>query len=427
MTEPPSSAPPETSATGRTAVPAPIPAVSNRFIALYTLAFLSTTLLFIAPLLVTLALKINSLVGIERAPSGLALVAGVGAFLALFANPFFGMLSDRTSSRFGRRRPWMLIGLVSGTAGVFVVAVAPNVPMVLLGWCIAQVGFNALMAAMAAVLPDKVPPSQRGIVAGILGVCVPVAAVAGVGLVNLFAGNQLAMFLAPCAIAGAIIVLFAVTLKDSSALTRERWSVRYLAGTFFVSPRKHPDFGWVFAGRFLMVLAYSFLTTFLAYYLIAQLKASEHEVPGEILLGTLVQSAVVIVASITGGRLSDRTGRRKVFVITAAIVYGAAMFALALAGDITAYLIAMAIAGLGFGLYLAVDLALAVDVLPKGDRAATHLGVLNIAAALPSSIAPAIAPAILLVTGGSYAGLYAVAAACALLGAAAVLPVRGAR
>src|SRR5664279_436961 len=213
MTKPPDSGPRSSSQPAVTALASPVPAVTKRFIAFYTLAYLSTTLLFIAPLLVTLALKVNSLVGIERAPAGLALVAGVGAFLALFANPFFGMLSDRSSGRFGRRRPWMLLGLVSGTAGVFVVAVAPNIPIVLVGWCIAQVGFNALLAVMAAVLPDKVPPSQRGLVAGALGICVPVAAVAGAGLVNLFAGNQLAMFLAPCAIAGAVIVFFAVTLK----------------------------------------------------------------------------------------------------------------------------------------------------------------------------------------------------------------------
>src|SRR3982750_496641 len=87
------------------------PRVTRRFIAFYTLAYLCTTLLFIAPLLVTLALKINSLVGIERAPTNLALVAGVGAFLSLFANPIFGTLSDRTSGRFGRRRPWMMLGL----------------------------------------------------------------------------------------------------------------------------------------------------------------------------------------------------------------------------------------------------------------------------------------------------------------------------
>ena len=427
MRKPPDSGPRSSARPPVTTLASPVPAVTKRFIAFYTLAYLSTTLLFIAPLLVTLALKINSLVGIERAPAGLALVAGVGAFLALFANPFFGMLSDRTSGRFGRRRPWMLLGLVSGTAGVFVVAVAPNIPIVLVGWCIAQVGFNALLAVMAAVLPDKIPPSQRGLVAGALGICVPVAAVAGAGLVNLFAGNQLAMFLAPCAIAGAVIVFFAVTLKESQAPSQERLPFRALAGTFFVNPRTHPDFSWVFASRFLFVLAYAFLTTFLAYYLISQLKSPEQQVPGQILMGTLVQSAVVIAASVTGGQLSDRTGRRKVFVVTAAIVYGAGMFALALAGDMTAYLIAMAVAGLGFGLYLAVDLALAVDVLPKTDRAATHLGVLNIAGALPSSIAPALAPTILLISGGSYAALYTVAGACAVLAAAAILPVRGSR
>ena len=96
--------------------------VGKLFVALYALAFLSTTLLFIAPLLVTLALKINSLVGLEQAPSNLALVAGTGAFLAMFANPLLGMLSDRTSWRLGRRRTWMLVGLLRGTSGVLVVA-----------------------------------------------------------------------------------------------------------------------------------------------------------------------------------------------------------------------------------------------------------------------------------------------------------------
>ncbi|MCU1509006.1 MAG: major facilitator superfamily 1 [Glaciihabitans sp.] len=427
MSESPDSSRPRTTETAAAPLELPLPAASRRFVLLYTLAFLSTTLLFLAPLLGTLALKINALVGLQLAPSSLALVAGVGAFLAMFANPFFGMLSDRTSLRLGRRRTWMLIGLVGGSSGVLVVALAPTIPAVLLGWCIAQVGFNALLAAMAAVLPDQVPPSQRGMVAGILGVCVPVASVAAAGLVNLFGGNQFAMFMAPCGIAGVFIILFALTIKDSRPAASERWSISGVARGFYVNPRTHPDFGWVFVSRFLLVLAYSFLTTFLAYYLIAQLRSAERDVPGQILLGTLVQSAVVVVASVSGGKLSDRTRRRKVFVVTASVLYGIGMFALALAGDVTAYLIAMGIAGLGFGLYLAVDLALVVDVLPKNDRAATHLGILNMASALPTSIAPAIAPAILLLTGGSYAALYTTAGACALLGAIAVLPIRGAR
>src|SRR5450759_1003501 len=100
------------------------------FISLYTLAFMSTSLLFIAPLLVTLALKVNSLVGIKQAPSSLALVAGIGALLSIFANPFFGKMSDRTSSQLGMRRPWMVIGLVVGSLGVLIVALAPNMSLI---------------------------------------------------------------------------------------------------------------------------------------------------------------------------------------------------------------------------------------------------------------------------------------------------------
>ena len=37
-----------------------------------------------------------------------------GALVAMFANPLFGAWSDRTTSRFGRRRPWILAGCVGG-------------------------------------------------------------------------------------------------------------------------------------------------------------------------------------------------------------------------------------------------------------------------------------------------------------------------
>src|SRR3954464_12378523 len=124
--------------------PAPAATPSNatadrvgwQFITLYALAYIGTILLFLAPLLVSLSLKVNALVGTDRAPNSLSLVAGVGAFLAMFANPFFGRMSDRTSSPWGMRRPWMLTGLVGGCVGILVVALAPNVLVVLVGWCI---------------------------------------------------------------------------------------------------------------------------------------------------------------------------------------------------------------------------------------------------------------------------------------------------
>jgi MFS family permease len=407
----------------------PVERVGWRFLALYTAAYMGTILLFLAPLLVGLSLKVNSLVGIDRAPNSLSLVAGVGALLAIFANPFFGRLSDRTASRLGMRRPWMVIGLLGGSAGMLVIGLAPTVGVVLVGWCIAQVFFNSLLAALVAVLPDQVPVAQRGQVAGVLGVCSPIASVSGTFVVQLFAGNELVMFMAPCAIGGLFVLLFAARLDDRrlAVADRPRWSLREVAGVLYVNPRRNPDFAWAFASRFLFVMAYAFLTTYQAYYLLEKLGTAEGDVPRRVFLGTLTMATVILVASLLGGALSDRLGRRKVFVCAASFVFGMAMFVIAVASRFDGFLIGMAVAGLGFGLYMAVDLALVADVLPDPACAAKDLGVMNIAGALPYSIAPAIAPVILAVSGGSYGALYAVAGVCAVVGALAILPVRRVR
>ena len=396
---------------------------------LYALAYVGTILLFLAPLLVSLSLKINALVGTDQAPNALSLVAGTGAFLAMFANPFFGRLSDRTTSRLGMRRPWILTGLLGGSVGTLVVALASSIRVVLVRWCIAQVFFNALLAALVAVLPDQVPVAQRGLVAGVLGICLPIASVSGTYVVQLFTGNTLAMFMAPCAIGGSLILIFAATLKDRRLAAGEKpvWSLREFASAFSVDPRKHPDFAWAFTSRFMLVLANAFLTTYQAYYLLVKLGSAEDDVPRQLFLATLAMASMVVVASLIGGWLSDRTGRRKVFVGSASIVFGLALFVIAVAGTFNGFVVGMALGGLGFGLYTAVDLALVADVLPDPNSAAKDLGVMNIAGALPSSVAPAVAPAILALGHGSYGALYAVAGACAVLGAGAIVPVRRVR
>ena len=158
--------------------------------------------------------------------------------------------------------------------------------------------------------------------------------------------------------------------------------MREFASTFYVNPRQTPDFAWVFASRFLVIMAYAFLITFQAYYLLDKLGSAEAEVPQQIFLATLVQSVALVAASLLGGRLSDRAGRRKIFVVVASIVYALAMWVVAAASSFGGFLVGMAIGGLGFGLYLAVDLALVADVLSNKNNA-KDLGVFNIASALP--------------------------------------------
>jgi MFS family permease len=403
--------------------------VGRRFIAMYALSYAGGSLLFLGPLLVSLALKVNDLVGIDDAPRKLALVAGVGSLCAIVSNPLFGRLSDRTTSKLGMRRPWMIVGLAGGAVGTLTVALAPNIGIVLVGWCIAQVFLNALLAAQVAILPDQVPTVQRGLVSGILGICLPVAAVAATYLVQAFEGHQLIMFLGPLMVGGLLVGIFTTSLDDRrlDATDKPPWSLRQLVGTFYVSPRANPDFAWAFTSRFLLVTAYAFLVTYQAYYLIDRIRVPENNVARQIYLGTLVQSVALIFASPLAGRLSDRLGRRKIFVALAAVTYALALGMIATADSVSGYLVGLTVSGVGFGMYLAVDLALVVDVLPDSDPAAKDLGVLNIAGALPFALVPAVAPVVLGLSDNSYSALYLVAGACALLGAAAILPVRRVR
>ena len=420
---------PDSPRRGVTLAPLDPPRVGRRFITLYALSYAGGSLLFLGPLLVSLALKVNDLVGIDDAPKNLALVTGVGSLLAIVSNPLFGRLSDRTTSALGMRRPWMIVGLVGGAVGTLTVALAPSIGVVLVGWCIAQVFLNALLAAQAAILPDQVPTVQRGLVSGILGVCLPAASVAATYLVQAFEGRQLMMFLAPLLVGGVLVGIFTSSLHDRrlDAVDKPPWSLRQLVGTFYVSPRANPDFAWAFTSRFMLVMAYAFLVTYQAYYLIDEVGVVEGDVAHQIYLGTLVQSVALVIASPLTGRLSDRLQRRKIFVMAAAVIYAAALFVIATASGIGGYLFGMALGGLGFGMYMAVDLALVVDVLPDTGSAAKDLGVINIAGALPFALAPALAPAVLAISGNSYSALYLVAGTCALLGALAVVPIRRVR
>ncbi len=404
--------------------------VGAGFITLYVLAYMGLWLALLAPVMVTLPLKIDDLVGAEAAPGALGLVTGVGALLALFGNPFFGRMSDRTTSRFGMRRPWMVAGLVGGAVGLTVIALAPAVWLVVIGWAIAQLSFNALLAAVVAVIADQIPEQQRGAVSGVLGICLPIALVIGTYVVQLVAPlGQLAMFLFPVLITAVLVVAFMLVLDDRRLAAEDRpaWSVREFLATFYINPKQAPDFAWAWLSRFLFVLGQSFLLTYQAFYLLNKIGVPAPDLPDSVFIATLVSSIFWVALSLIGGKLSDATGRRKIFVMASALVYGAGLLTVALSSHMSLFLVAMAITGAGIGIYFAVDLALVTDVLPDRDNAAKDLGVFNIASALPQSIAPAIAPAILAVGGGDYSVLFVVAGVSTIIGAIAVLKVRGVR
>jgi MFS family permease len=393
-----------------------------RFILVYALAYTGTWIALLTPVLITIALKMRQLTP-DDAAGNHSLVLSVGAFFALASNPLFGRLSDRTTSRFGMRRPWLIGGVLGGAVALLIVARAESVAVVLVGWCLAQLSFNAVLAALVAVLPDQVPLEQRGTVAGVLGTCMPLGQLAGTFVVQSVAESTLAMFMLPAVIGAAAILLLAFTLDDRRLEPMQ--PARETVSWYWVSPRRYPDFAWAWLSRFLVVLGTAFLTTYQPFYLTEKLGLPNSAVPGLVFRSMLVQASLVVAVSVIGGRLSDALQRRKVFVIGGAIVYALGLWMVALADSYPLFLAGMAATGIGHGLYFSVDLALVTEVLPDRERdAAKDLGILNITNALPQSLAPLLGPGILALSGGDYTWVFLAAGAIALAGSLAIVPLR---
>ena len=396
-------------------------------VAAYALAYAAMWLALLTPVIVTLSLRIQRIAP-RTAPDDLSLVLGVGALVALISNPVFGYLSDRTRSRFGQRKPWLVGGMVGGLVALALIGSATTVPMVLIGWCLAQLAFNAALAAMMAVLPDYVPVRQRGTVSGLLGVCIPAGQIAGTFIVQELAGNMLLALLVPATIGLIAVLWLTFVLPDASPWQLMEASSEPTARSALPSIRRHPDFQWAWLSRVFFVMGAAFLTAYQPLFLIDALSIDVRDVPHLIFRSTLVHSGMLALWSLIAGWLSDSTGRRKFFVFVGAALQAVGLCLIATADSYSTFIAAVALTGTGHGIYVGVDLALVTEVLPDQRRdAARDLGILNITNTLPQVIAPAAAPFILGLTGGDYALLFIAAGCAASLGSLFILPLRNVR
>jgi MFS family permease len=377
---------------------------------------------FFGPLQVLLAQQSQSFdAGHKEAV--LALATGFGAAVSLVANPVAGALSDRTTSRFGRRVPWVLGGTVLAFAALLLLAGAPGVAVMVLGWCLVQAGCNAAYSAVTAAVPDQVPAAQRGQVGGLAAMGQTVGIVLGAVLATMAGGFVLgylycAVFLLACAL--PFVFRGRSVPLDKADRPPFRWAA-FLKG-FYVSPRRYPDFGWAWLTRFLVNLGNNLFTLYLFYFLQDEIGFAEPATGVLILTG--IYAVMVIVTAVLGGPWSDRVGRRKPFVVASSVTIATASVIVATVPSWPAALVAAAVLGAGFGMFLAVDFALLTQVLPNPQDRGKDLGVINIANSLPQVLAPLLAAPIVLHLGG-YSALFSAAAVVGLLGAVFVHRIRG--
>ena len=383
---------------------------------------------FFGPIQVLLALQAAALTPSHKEAT-LGLVTGLGAAVSTLGNPLAGAFSDRTRSRFGRRLPWVVGGALTGVVAMVILAFASSVAMVIAGWCLAQAGLNAMLAALSAAVPDLVPERQRGLVSGWLGVAQTLGIVVGTGIAAAFGGIR-GGYLALAALVVVTTVPYALRSLDvpMGLAVRAPVSVLDFLRGFWISPSRHPDFGWAWATRFLVNVSNALGTLYLLFYLSDAVGVAE---PDQAVFVLTVLYAVGLVATtVAAGAWSDRIGQRRVFVVVSGAVMAAAAGILAVwptwPGAITGALVL----GAGFGVYASVDFALITQVLPTAGDHARDLGVINIANALPQVLAPALAAPIVRAfadRADGYRALYAVAAVVGLVGALLVRRIRSVR
>jgi len=400
------------------------------YVATLTIANVGILIALLSPIIVGLAFKLQHISSTpEEGTTALGLTLGLGALFGMVVNPLAGRLSDRTMSRFGRRRPWVVGGMALAFVGLVGIGFTPTIWVVMALWCVVQTGVNMATAAMNATVPEQVPASRRGLVSGLLGIGTSIAILGGISLAQALTEDWL-RFAIPGAIGLALVIVFALILKDRPRTSRPstRFGFREFFGSFVFNPRKWPDFGWVWLSKFCIIFGYIGVASFLPLYLTERFNLGEQDAITVILFSNLAGTVTGLVSGIGGGILSDRLGRRRAFVLAAGLITAAGLLLLGFAPDTTMVIIAQAVISFGAGAFFSVDTALATQTLPKTGDTAKDLGVLNIANTLPQSIGPILATPIIALGAataiGGYSLFYVVGAAVTVVGALLVLNIK---
>ncbi|WP_245723473.1 MFS transporter [Paramicrobacterium humi] len=395
----------------------------------FAVAWLCLWTVQLTPTQLLLPLQLNTPDGADGWVLGVVysgLVFALGGVAAIIAGPLAGTLSDRTRSRFGRRRPWMAGGIVVTAVSTAVLGLQHTVVGVAVMWVGVSAGIAVASAAYTALVADQLPAAQRGTASAVIGATQAVGIIVGVGVVIGFALTVQQGYLV---LAVAILVLglpTAALLPDEPAPLgmAESTGVRRLLSRLWVNPLAHPDFAWVIVGRVLVNIGNALGTALLLFFLMYGIDDSNAEIDLFVLIA--VYTVFVVAASFAGGWLSDRLARRKVFVAIAAVFQTASALLLAGWPSLGTAMIAAALLGIGYGGFSAVGLALAADVLPAEEDHAKDLGIVTVAASAPQLLSPLLGAGLVAATGG-FTLLFTVAAVASLAGALSVFAVRGAR
>lgn len=403
-------------------------------VGLVILATFGGAMALIVPMSFTLALKLNALAPGQEELLGYTI--GIGAVFSLFASPLTGILSDRTRSRWGRRRPFTLAGLVLGLLATPIMAFAPDPAILTAGWVLCTVGWGTAVGSIGNYQADRLPPHQRGKVSALTVMTMHVAPVAGILLVGLVSKNPFWVFAVPSLIGSLCVSAFIVFVKEPDsrgAVFLEPLSLRRFLASFVFNPRKERDFAWTWLGRFVFFFGLSLTMSFSTFFYAQRLGINVSEVASVLAVISAASVASAVLGSLGAGWLSDQWARRRPFIMAATVLFAVGASLTAFANDLISLVVGTLISSLGIAIFSAVGQALVLDVLPhRATQAGRFMAITSFAQKIPAALAPIAATLLLSFTivgdEKNYTLLYLSSGAFALAGGIiTVLAVRSVR
>jgi MFS family permease len=400
----------------------PAPRLNWLFVIALLLANFGSNVALIAPIQNLLPRMIEQAAGSSGKALGLGIVTGIGALAALVFNPLAGHVSDRWR-RTDNRAYTVLFGLVAGTLGHVILAYQHSVFGIAIWWMICQAAINVAYSPMSAVIVDHVDRKSWGMVWGLVSVAQAVGLIVGLAAVVLVFRSTTAGMLSVAVGYGLFLIPLVVVLHrlprvgTGSAAAGGAWPMKgRIAGTMpaFRALLGGRGFRSVMAGRFLIMMAETIALLYIYYYLQDDIRYPNPG-HGQLIL-ILIATIATILATVTVGRLADRSAGYRRYSVLASMLMAAT--GLALAG-IVAWPLVMICAfalGAGYGAFMSVSQALSLTVLPDSSTAGRDLGILNIAYTIPQVIGGPLAGVVVAGLGG-YRGLFIFAALLAAVAA----------
>ena len=363
------------------------------------------TMVFTALDSVVLPERLKLLLPADQVNAGVGVISGLGALVAILVQPMVGSISDYTTSRWGRRKPYIVIG--STLDLVFLIGIATANPLVAIGafYLLLQFSSNIAQGPFQGYVPDLVPAPQVGLASALVGVMSILGPIAGTILVSvpvaLTAPGQTPDFTIATVALGVIelttAIVTVVTVREGStakprggrswlAIAFETWGRDVLSERSFVN---------LVASRLMILAGISMFTREIDLYLTYSIPLSTSDRGFWLSVAPIVLGGAVLISCVPSARLSDRYGRKPLIYLACAVgAVGSAV--MVVAPGVPLALAGAVLIGLAAGTFLAVDWALMTDIIPKAATG-RYMGLSNVATGLAGTVAVAGAGLIVLV------------------------------